>query len=86
MTQHASANSLCTPWSPAQSYEPRYYYMEIIMLVFKLIMSTVVVIFLPETVAQVRWVSGSHRTMWLCRGRTEPLVGGYWSSQHLLSS
>jgi hypothetical protein len=36
-----------------QSYEPRYYYMEVVLLVYKLIMSAVVVLFLPDTLAQV---------------------------------
>ncbi len=36
-----------------QSYEPRYYYMEVPMLLYKLIMSAVVVVLLPTTVTQV---------------------------------
>lgn len=36
-----------------QSYEPKHYYMEVVLLIYKLIMSAVVVMFLPETVAQV---------------------------------
>ncbi len=36
-----------------QSYEPRYYYMEVVLLVYKLIMSAVVVLFLPDSLAQV---------------------------------
>jgi hypothetical protein len=40
-----------------QSYEPKYYYMEVVQLVFRLIMSAVVVLFLPETLTQV-WRRG----------------------------
>jgi hypothetical protein len=39
-----------------QSYEPRYYYMEIVGLGYRLIMSAVVVLFLPETAAQVGYL------------------------------
>lgn len=43
---------VCT--SLRQSYEPQYYYMEVVLLVYKLIMSAAVVLFLPDTLAQVR--------------------------------
>ncbi len=41
-------------WHLEQSYEPRYYYMEVVLLVYRLIMSAVVVLFMPDTMAQVR--------------------------------
>ncbi len=37
-----------------QSYEPKYYYLEVVMVLYRLIMSTVVVLFMPGTLAQVR--------------------------------
>ena len=40
-----------TPLS--QSYEPKYYYMEVVLLVYRLIMSAAVVLFMPDTLAQV---------------------------------
>jgi hypothetical protein len=36
-----------------QSYEPKYYYMEVVQLAYRLVMSAVVVLFLPDTIAQV---------------------------------
>ena len=36
-----------------QSYEPKYYYMEVVLLLYKLVMSAVVVLFMPGTLAQV---------------------------------
>jgi hypothetical protein len=36
-----------------QSYEPKFFYMEVVLLVYKLVMSAVVVLFLPGTVAQL---------------------------------
>jgi hypothetical protein len=36
-----------------QGYEPRFYYFEVVLLMYKLMMSVVTVLFLPDTLAQV---------------------------------
>jgi hypothetical protein len=37
-----------------QGYEPKFWYFEVVILVLKLLLSAVTVLFLPESVAQVR--------------------------------
>ncbi len=39
--------------APPQSFEPRYYFLEVVLLVYRLIMSAAVVLFMPDTLAQV---------------------------------
>ena len=53
---HKSHHSSCSP-PLSQSYEPKYYYMEVVLLVYRLIMSAAVVLFMPDTLAQVMCTS-----------------------------